>query len=243
MGTLASLGKAFIKVYRKPNVAIISTGNEIKKVSEAILPYHIRDSNTYSTTGFFYNYHITPAYKEIIPDDKEKLRAGIEKALEADILILSGGVSMGDADFIPEILQELGVKKIFHKIQIKPGKPLWFGKTESTVVFALPGNPFSVQVAFKIFIEPYLRACMGMKQIIPLKLPIAGNKKKKTSFDEYFPCKISSLNQTRIQSVAFNGSGDIRAAIESDGIALHPSAQGDISEGEFMEFLFWDKSN
>lgn len=239
LSALAALGKHKVKVYKKPSVAIISTGSEVKEVEEEILPHHIRDSNTYALIGFLQHYMIEPVHKEIIPDDKEKLREAIEKVFDADIIILSGGVSMGDADFIPEVLYELGVEKIFHKAAIKPGKPIWFGTTEKNVVFALPGNPFSVQVAFKIFIEPYLRSCLGLPLLQSLKLPLNGNKKKKTSFDEYFPCRISDLQSTSLEIISFNGSGDITAALNSDGIALHPFDQHEILKDQLVEFLFW----
>ncbi len=104
-----------------------------------------------------------------VSDDKIKLTEVIKNNLNKDILILSGGVSKGDADYVPEVLISLGVKELFHRVQIKPGAPLWFGALPNgTVVFGLPGNPVSVQVAFKVFIEPYIRACFGMEKIEPL---------------------------------------------------------------------------
>lgn len=237
LGTLAALGKAEVKTYKHPIVAILSTGDEIRSVNEKILSHQIRDSNSYSLLGFFNQFGITPVYKTIVADDKEKLREAIGKVSDADIVILSGGVSMGDADFVPEILQQSGIKKLFHKVEIKPGKPLWVGSKNKKVVFALPGNPFSVQVAFKVFIEPYLRKSMGLEPLKSLKLPLKGNKKKKTKFAEYFPCKISNSS---LEIISFNGSGDIKAAILSDGIALHPTDKEELIEGDLIEFYFWN---
>jgi molybdopterin molybdotransferase len=239
LGTLAALGKAKVKVYKLPVIAIISTGDEIKSVGEEILPYQIRDSNAYSLLGFFQHYNIIPQYRKIVADDKNILKEEIEKVLHADILILSGGVSMGDADFVPEVLTELGIKKIFHKIAVKPGKPLWFGTKEQCAVFALPGNPFSVQVAFKIFIEPYLRKCFGAGSLKSIELPLQTNKKKKTNFDEYFPCQFLNNPAASLDITSFHGSGDVCSIVNSDGIALHPAEEGDLSEGAYVDFFPW----
>lgn len=236
MSALAAVGKAMVKVYRLPSVAILSTGNELKDVNATVAPYQIRDSNAYALTGLFCFYGIIPSFYEIVRDDKEKLKEALKKVRNADIIVLSGGVSMGDADFVPEVLKDIGVAEIFHKTKIKPGKPVWFGANENNSVFALPGNPFSVQVAFKIFIEPFLRKSLGMTPDRSIRLPLNGIKKKKTVFDEYFPCRIVD---SKLEITSFNGSGDITAALSSDGIALHPSGQEEIREGDAVEFFFW----
>jgi molybdopterin molybdotransferase len=135
----------------------------------------------------------------------------------------------------------LGVKQIFHRVQIKPGAPLWFGvMPNGGVVFGLPGNPVSVQVALKVFVEPFIRASFGMERIHPLLLPVFSEKKKKTKLDEYFPCKIVTKNNvTGIVSNRMNGSGDIAATLSSDGIALHPSNVDMINENTVLEFYPW----
>ncbi len=238
---LAVLGKAKVKVFNQPKVAVVSTGNEIVSVESAILPHQIRDSNSYSIKNFLKKYAINDVTAIHIADDKKSLITEIEKLLDNDILILSGGVSKGDADYVPEVLMSLGVKQIFHRVQIKPGAPLWFGvMPNGGVVFGLPGNPVSVQVAVKVFIEPFIRACFGMETIKPLLLSIFTDKKKKTKLDEYFPCKIVIKNNvTGIVSNRMNGSGDIAATLGSDGIALHPSSMDMIHENMILEFYPW----
>src|SRR6185437_6534905 len=181
---LAATGRYRVKVYRTPAIAIISTGNEVKKIHEQVFDYQIRDSNSITLAAFLSGYHIPVHRQFLVADKKEEISEAIEQSLGADIIIISGGVSMGDADFVPDVLKETGVEKRFHKVQIKPGKPIWFGNYGTTVVFALPGNPLSCQVAFKVFIEPYLRASFGLSPLKVLRLPIRESKKKKTKFDE-----------------------------------------------------------
>ncbi|MBX9852102.1 MAG: molybdopterin molybdotransferase MoeA [Cytophagaceae bacterium] len=240
MGTLAALGKKQINVFGLPQVGMISTGDEIRQVGEAVLSYQIRDSNSYSLEGFFQLYGIRFKNKNIVSDRKEDLINSFRKIQDNDIIILTGGVSAGDADFVPDVLTELSVRKIFHKVKIKPGKPLWFGITrDNKIVFALPGNPFSVQTAFKIFIEPYLRACFGLKTLQFGRLPIIFDRKKKTSFDEFFPVTLKTNNSLCLDKVAFNGSGDITSTIASSGLGWHPAEQEELKEGDLINFISW----
>jgi molybdopterin molybdotransferase len=242
LGALAVAGKYKMKVHKLPSVGIVSTGNEIMNIKNPVKPYQIRDSNSHTLKGFFKQYGIGNIETLLLPDKKEELKNGIGKLLDKDILILSGGVSKGDADFIPEVLAFLGVKEVFHRVQIKPGNPLWFGITSTgKAVFALPGNPFSVQVAFKVFIEPYLRKCFALEPMALLYFPLLGLKNKKTKFDEYFPCRlISENNSTGLLPIDFNGSGDITASIHSDGIGLHLSGEETINEQSLIPFLLWN---
>lgn len=241
IAVLAVTGKAKIKVYKIPNVAIISTGNEIVNVVDAIFPYQIRDSNSYSLKNFTKQYNISSVKSVLVEDDKSALTNVLSDFLSSDILILSGGVSKGEADYVPEVLISLGVQEIFHRVRIKPGNPLWFGKLPNGgVVFGLPGNPVSVQVSFKVFIEPFLRKCFNMEIIAPMYFPLFNEKIKRTKFTEYFPCKISTKEKTTgLISKRMNTSGDISATLHSDGIAVHPEETEIIKENTMIEFYFW----
>jgi len=238
---LAVTGRAMVTVHQLPDVAILSTGNEIVPVDSPILSHQIRDSNSYALKSFLKQYAINNVSAIHVADDKNKLQEAIKKLLNKNILIISGGVSKGDADYVPEVLQSLGIKEIFHRVKIKPGAPLWFGAMPGGgVVFGLPGNPVSVQVAFKVFIEPFIRKCFEMDAIQPMYLPLFNGKKKKTKLDEYFPCKFSvKNNSTGITSTKMNGSGDIIATLGSDGIALHPESMDEIEENTLLEFYRW----
>ncbi|EPG73521.1 MoeA N-terminal region (domain I and II) [Leptospira fainei serovar Hurstbridge str. BUT 6] len=236
---LASLGKRTIKVSETPKVSIVSTGNEVVSMEQDPLPWQIRDSNSYSLLSFLSKFGIEPEFVALVPDDESKIREALAKGLESDILLLSGGVSMGNLDLIPPVLKSLTVEQLFHKVLIKPGKPIWFGKRNKTAVFGLPGNPFSVQVCARIFVEPYIRKFLGMNSEQFLRLPFLGSRKKKNQLSEYFPAVLETSERTGVSPKLFNGSGDIRAGLFSDGIALHPSNRESLEVGDFVEFRFW----
>lgn len=241
VSVLAVAGKSKVLVYTLPEISIVSTGNEIVPVDSAILPHQIRDSNSYALKSFLKSYSISSVNTVHVADDKIKLTETIKNNLNKDMLILSGGVSKGDADYVPEVLNSLGVKEIFHRVKIKPGAPLWFGVMPSGgVVFGLPGNPVSVQVAFKVFIEPFIRRCFNMEAIQPILLPLFNDKLKKTKFTEYFPVKLTNKNNvTGLVSTKMNGSGDISATMGSNGIAVHREEIETIKENDIVEFYFW----
>jgi molybdopterin molybdotransferase len=238
---LAVTGHAKLEVYKLPIIAIVSTGNEIVAVESVIQPHQIRDSNVHTLKNSLLNYCISAIQTALIVDDKIALKNTISELLNTDIIIISGGVSKGDADYVPEILKHLGVIEIFHRVFIKPGNPLWFGKMPNGgVVFGLPGNPISVQVGYKVFIESFLRKCFEMEPIKPIFLPLLGEKSKKSNFTEYFPCKLTHENKKSGLAInKMNTSGDISTTNNSDGIAIHPSEKQTIEKGEFVEFYFW----
>jgi len=238
--TIASAGCASVKVSKKPSVTIITTGSEIKAVGEEVLPFQIRDSNSHALKAYLKNYGIDKVKHYRIDDEQSQLRKAITEGLASDILILTGGVSMGEADFVPSLLVESGVEKKLHKVAIKPGKPIWFGTSKDTVVFGLPGNPLSCQVNFLLFIEPYLRACFAMPQKTPLYLPIAQTKTKKNTLDVLYPARLQQQKEGLfIEAIAFNGSGDIRATKQSDGLILHAGDRQVLKQGELVPFYLW----
>jgi molybdopterin molybdotransferase len=167
-------------------------------------------------------------------DEKDEIERLLRAALPNDIVIVCGGVSAGDADYTPEVLTRLGAKKIFHKVAIRPGKPVWFGNfDEGAVVFALPGNPFSCMVTFKIFIELFLIHSFGLGNRSGLELPLNGSRSKKNVLDEFFPVMISG-SPSCLDIISFNGSGDITASIGAQAIARHPAELEHISEGTIL---------
>lgn len=240
-GLLASLGLVRPQVARLPSVAIISTGNEIIPPAKKPNPVQIRNSNVFALQCQLAQRGISRVQQVHAADDQKKLRAAITKFSKVDILLLTGGVSAGDSDYVPEVLEKLKFKKIFHKVQMKPGKPLWFGRRGRTVVFAIPGNPFSAQVIFRILIEPYLRQCLGMHAAPPIALPLAGNRRKKDSLENFFPVKIetSTSSLPTLRPLPFNGSGDVRAALFSDGLVVHPAEQAELAAGSVVDFFPW----
>jgi molybdopterin molybdotransferase len=159
-----------------------------------------------------------------------------QKQLSADVLIISGGVSAGDEDFVPAVLEELGVVKIFHRANIKPGKPVWCGKKPGgPIVFALPGNPFACLVTFRLFVEPFLQACSGLPHAAIEMLPLMRSRSKKGTTDDFFPVRISG--GAFLEPLPMNGSGDIRLGLGATGIALHPAGRETLSAGESVRYF------
>lgn len=255
MNVLATFGCARVPVRRLPSVVILSTGDEIAPVTDQnIAPERIRDSNYYALCAGLAAYRAPPPVHRIIPDEPAALRSAVVQALtepKADLLILSGGVSMGDADFVPAILTEAEIEKVFHRVDVKPGKPLWFGRARNAdgpVVFGLPGNPIAVQVGWKIFIEPWLRAWLGLEPVLPIwRLPLATGRRKHGSRPEFFPARLSTQENspsdassghanTAVVPMRIHSSGDVSATIGSRGFALHPGDRPEISAGEIVEF-------
>jgi molybdopterin molybdotransferase len=235
--TLASLGYDEVKVASLPSVAIITTGDEIVPVHVAVNEVQIRNSNQHLLKALLRSWEIKPTVVAHVKDNAAALLQAVNKCKQNDIIILSGAVSAGDADFVPEVLIQAGAKMIFHKVAIRPGKPIWFGKFDNgAVVFALPGNPFSTFVTFKLFIEEFLLACFGLPERKMLQLPFNGNRIKKTNLDEFFPVMLSG-EPTMINPITFNTSGDITAVTMADALAMQPVDKMEIKENELVSCL------
>ena len=209
-GLLAANGCATVTIRRPPLIAMLSTGDEIVSLTDTgptLARQQIRDSNYYAMAAALAPYRIAPPRSHIAGDDPAELAAGLELLLNSsgnlpdaaeshgppDALILSGGVSMGDADHVPAALARAGVERSFHRVDVKPGRPLWFGSRPGgpTAVFALPGNSIACQVAFKLFIEPWLCASLGLPEPAVWKLPLAeGRRRHKGGRPEYFPAEL-----------------------------------------------------
>jgi molybdopterin molybdotransferase len=231
---LASLGKQKVEVAKLPRVALFTTGNEVVAIDEPVNAAQIRNSNYWFLQASLHKWGIMPDRYQHVLDDKSALQEALGKVLSSDMIILSGGVSAGDADYVPEILEASGVRKIFHKIAIKPGKPVWCGATaEGGLVFALPGNPFSCMVGFTLLIQPWLHSCFGLPVPTPFGLPLQMARKKKTPLDEFFPVRMTG-SPAGASPVALNGSGDIRMGLDANALALHPAESGDLAEGEIV---------
>jgi len=232
---LASLGKPEILVEKLPTVAVFTTGNEVVPINQEVSDVQIHNSNAHLLKALLKQQNINPIYWEHILDDKAQLSIALKKGLSCDIMIINGGVSAGDADFIPEILTKLGITKLFHKVAIKPGKPFWFGKMPNGgMVFALPGNPFSCLVTFKIFVETFINKCLGIDKEIK-SLPMNGSRIKKNNLDEFFPVKIDA--QRKLRQAEINGSGDIRLGLNADAIAFHPAEKMELPENDMVNYI------
>ena len=165
VGILASLGYDTVRVYKRPDVSIISTGDELAEVGEKIGIGQIRNVNAYMLYSEVRKYNAIPHYLGIAKDTKEETKVKLLEALEADVVISTGGVSMGKYDFIKEVYSELGIEILFEWINVKPGKPCTFGKKGSKLVFGLPGYPVPTLTSFIEFVRPALLKLMGAKKL------------------------------------------------------------------------------
>ena len=161
IGLLASFQKSVITVTQSPTVAILSTGDEVVDIDEPLLPGKIVNSNSYSLAALVREAGGRPTLLGIVRDTKQEIREAIQEALHADFVLSTGGVSVGDYDFVKSVLIELGADMRLWRVLMKPGKPLAFGTVRDTPYFGLPGNPVSCMVSFLLFVRPALRKAMG----------------------------------------------------------------------------------
>ena len=173
IGLLCEVGRDHVRCVRPPRVAILPTGEELVPVAEKPGPGQIRNSNGPMLHALAVASGCEATLLDVARDDEESLRARIAVGLESDVLVLSGGVSAGVRDLVPSTLESLGVKCVFHKVAIKPGKPIWFGVYEQpshrTMVFGLPGNPVSSMVCFELFVKSAIRSLCHRSRTIPWK--------------------------------------------------------------------------
>jgi molybdopterin molybdotransferase len=236
MGLLASLGYATVRVARMPQVALLTTGNEIVEPGKPVNPVQIRNSNRLMLEGALRRERTWLKKYGHERDDPARLTHLLQQFLFSDILIVTGGVSAGDADHVPRVLQELGVRPLFHKIAMRPGKPTWCGvSAEGGMVFALPGNPFSCLVNFSLLIAPFLHACWGLERALPMSLPLVAGRKKRTPLDEFFPVRMEGA-PAMLTQMPLNSSGDIRLGMQATALALHPTGSGDLEAGTEVKF-------
>jgi len=166
LALMGSLGLSQFTVFSKPRINIITTGNELVKPGESKTEGQIYESNSYAIAGALQQFGFQHHQKTQIKDDFEATKAGIKTALEScDVLIISGGISVGDYDFVKQSLEKNGVKELFYKVFQKPGKPLYFGRKENQFVFALPGNPASSLTCFYVYVLPLLHRLSGYEKV------------------------------------------------------------------------------
>jgi molybdopterin molybdotransferase len=162
---LAALGKTRVLVSKRPVVSVISTGDELLEVSDRIKKGFVRDSNSFALHAMASQAGAVVHRLGIVRDDKLQIKRAIGGARKSDIVILSGGVSVGEYDFVADVLKECGIARRFHKVEIKPGRPTFFGTSGRKLIFGLPGYPVSSMIAFKLFVEPSIRRMQGLTDV------------------------------------------------------------------------------
>ncbi|GAB3536477.1 molybdopterin molybdotransferase MoeA [Pontibacter brevis] len=235
IGVAAAVGARELQVKVLPKIVVISTGDELVKVEETPLPYQIRRSNSYTIKAALQQYSLQADLLHI-PDDVATLKRQLNNCLQQyDVLILSGGISMGKFDYVPQVLEELTVKKLFHKVKQRPGKPFWFGKHASGVhVFALPGNPVSTFMCFYRYFIPWLEASLGISAKPKTHAVLSKDITFEPALQYFLQVNVSMNEQGRVLATPLegNGSGDFANLVEADAFLELPAEQRNFKQGE-----------
>lgn len=234
---LASIGKTSMSVHSAPKFVIISTGNELVDIDQIPLPYQIRKSNSYALQAALAELGIASQLLHL-PDNQDQLQIDIKQALlDFDVLLLSGGVSKGKFDFVPSVLESLGVHKLFHQVSQKPGKPMWAGSLGNKFVFALPGNPVSTFLCFHRYVKPWLLQSMGT-QPNTSKAILSKDFSFKGDLTYFLQVKLANVDgRLMANPIVGGGSGDFVNLRDVDGFLELPSNKSEFSSGETFDYL------
>lgn len=247
LGVLASVGLSTVQVSRQPRVALLSTGTEIVRPGSPLGPGQIYSSNPVALHGWVRRAGAVPVDLEDAPDDLDALKAAMERGLAHDVLVTTGGVSVGRYDLVKQAFEELGIPILFWKVRMKPGKPLAFGLVErdgrTVPVFGLPGNPVSCQVNFCMFVLPWLRAAMGVARP---QLPVV-----QATALQAFPERPGRTKLLRVRmephgtgwgvrSTGTQSSGAGSSMGRADGLLRIEAHEGTVEEGEVVQVIVLD---
>jgi molybdopterin molybdotransferase len=240
LGALAAAGVAEVACARRPSAAVLTTGSELRPPGEQLEPGQIYEAN-----GVILAAQLVSAGADVerfapAVDEPEAHRAALERGLAADVLVTSGGVSVGPHDLVRSIGAELGVEEVFWRVAVKPGKPLWFGVREAALVFGLPGNPVSSLVCFELFVRPAVLALQGVAEPAPrfafgtLGEPVRRNDAR----DELARARsVVEDGEIVLRPVAGQESHMIVRAAEADALVLVPRGDGELAAGERVRYL------
>ncbi len=241
LGLLASVGTARVEVSRQLRVAFFSTGDELREVGEPLDEGCIYNSNRYTLDAMLRRLHVLPIDLGVIRDDRDAVRQAFREAADqADAVITSGGVSVGEADYVKDVLEELG-EVAFWKVAIKPGRPLAFGRLGNASFFGLPGNPVSVMVTFYQFVRPALLRMAGGTDSPPLalKVPVSTPLRKRPGRVEYQRGLLSrnAQGEHEVARTGAQGSGILTSMSKANCFIVLPLEQGQVEAGDIVEVI------
>jgi molybdopterin molybdotransferase len=238
----ASAGMADLKVSREPSLMVISTGNELVDAGQPIEPHQIRRSNSHAMRAALQLHGFTRVADEHLPDDEQALLERLTQHLAShDVLVLSGGVSMGRRDLIPKVLMQLGVRELLHGVAQRPGKPMWFGMTaDGKAVFALPGNPVSTLVCLVRYVLPALQTAMGRVARVE-RSALAAALSWRVPLTGYVPVQVECDDSGRSWATPHptNTSGDYTALALTDGFVEVPPGPVQLDKGFVTRLYRW----
>ncbi len=239
---IAAAGLAKAQVARKPRIVVISTGDELVEPGEPVTDWQIYRSNAYAVMAGLQQRGYREIAHDHLADDPDSLRERLRSHLQThDVLVLSGGVSMGKFDYVPQTLGELGVKVAFHKVAQRPGKPMWFGVgQEGQAVYALPGNPVSTLVCLTRYVYPGLAAASAEDVLAPPRVAMAAPFEVKPALTFFLPVKLSSddSGQVTAEPRPTKGSGDFTSLKGTDGF-VEIEGPASVPRGASVRFYRW----
>jgi molybdopterin molybdotransferase len=240
LGVLATVGRTAARVHPAPAVAVLATGDELVEANRVPGPGQIRNSNGPMLAGQVARAGGVPRPLGIAPDRLDRLRDLVAEGLRSPVLILSGGVSAGKLDLVPGVLHELGVPAHFHKVEMKPGKPVFFGSRGDHLVFGLPGNPVSSLVCFELFVRPALRRLGGHADPGPrlVRAALAEDFAYRTDRPTYHPAWLEAGEEGwRVRAVPWFGSSDLRGLTRANAFVLFPAGDHRHRAGQVFQVL------
>ena len=235
---LATVGKTRVVVYRRPRVAIVATGDEIVEFDQRPGPHQIRNSNAASLAVQVQRAGGVPEILGIARDNHESTRAQIRQGLDADLLLLSGGVSAGKYDLVEKVLAEFGAEFLFDRVKIQPGQPLVFGKAQGKIFFGLPGNPASTMITFETIARGAIEKAQGLREpALPLLLArLTSPVRHKTGLTRFLPAVLSS-DGASIAPMLSQGSGDVAALARCNAFLVTDPEREAWGAGEYIRVL------
>lgn len=237
LGALAAVGLVSVRCGRRPRVAVLATGSELRRPGEALGPGEIYESNTVMLAAQLRRAGADAEVHGAVADDAAATRAALERGLEADVLITSGGVSVGEHDLVRGLLAELGVVEVFWRVAVKPGKPVAFSTRGSTLVFGLPGNPVSSFVGFELLVRPALAALQGSSEPRPAFLPgrLGVPLQRNDARDELVRARVEDGGV--VQPLQGQESHMIARAAHASALVLVPRGEGELGAGAAVSWL------
>jgi molybdopterin molybdotransferase len=248
LGALAELGQARVRVRPAPAVAVLATGDELVPVEARPGPGQIRNSNETMLVAQVVQAGGRPVPLGIARDTRESLRERLGEGLRHDLLLLSGGVSAWKLDLVPSVLHELGVEQVFHKVQVKPGQPLWFGRRDREgdagpcFVFGLPGNPVSSMVCFELFARTALRRRMGdpHPEPQPISARLTHDFTHAGGRPTYHPAKLAFTSRgPEVTTVPWVGSADLCATVAANAMVVLSAGDAVQPPGTMLDVIPW----
>ncbi len=248
IGALAELGRSQVLAHRRPKVAVLATGDELVPVDQQPGPGQIRNSNQSMLVAQVQAAGAIPVPLGHARDNREDLREKIEAGLQCDVFVLSGGVSAGTLDLVPSELAAAGVSEVFHKVEMKPGRPIWFGQytphalRSGCFVFGLPGNPVSSMVCFELFVRTAIRRLMGEPIVLPQPVParLEHDYSARADRPTYHPAQLTwTPDGPVVTLVPWHGSSDLCGTVAANAMAFLSGEARQYPTGAILETIAW----